>query len=93
MIESNDFSPLEDSYSDYIEGGHHDVHHSGDDDIGLSVLPGLSSGVVAVDAMNFEDPKIALLPRVLLMGPRRGGKTSIQVCSLMMTTKHLVNTR
>jgi hypothetical protein len=29
--------------------------------------------------VNFDDPKIANLPRVLLMGPRRGGKTSIQV--------------
>ena len=29
--------------------------------------------------VNFDDPKIASLPRVLLMGPRRGGKTSIQV--------------
>jgi hypothetical protein len=29
--------------------------------------------------INFDDPKIANLPRVLLMGPRRGGKTSIQV--------------
>lgn len=26
-----------------------------------------------------QDPKIAALPRVLLMGPRRAGKTSIQV--------------
>jgi hypothetical protein len=25
------------------------------------------------------DPKLASLPRLLLMGPRRGGKTSIQV--------------
>ncbi len=29
--------------------------------------------------VNFDDPKIANLPRVLLMGPRRSGKTSIQV--------------
>jgi hypothetical protein len=29
--------------------------------------------------VNFDDPKIANLPRVLLMGPRRAGKTSIQV--------------
>jgi hypothetical protein len=30
-------------------------------------------------AVDFTDPAIASLPRVLLMGPRRGGKTSIQV--------------
>jgi len=35
-------------------------------------------GVGAADAVDFEDPKIAALPRVLLMGPRRSGKTSIQ---------------
>jgi len=29
-------------------------------------------------AIDFDDPKIANLPRILLMGPRRGGKTSIQ---------------
>ena len=30
-------------------------------------------------ATSFEDPRVADLPRILLMGPRRGGKTSIQV--------------
>lgn len=30
-------------------------------------------------SVDFEDPAIASLPRVLLMGPRRAGKTSIQV--------------
>ena len=30
-------------------------------------------------AFNYDDARIASLPRVLLMGPRRGGKTSIQV--------------
>jgi len=28
--------------------------------------------------INFNDPEIVCLPRILLMGPRRGGKTSIQ---------------
>lgn len=28
--------------------------------------------------VDFDDPKIASLPKILLMGPRRGGKTSIQ---------------
>jgi hypothetical protein len=32
-----------------------------------------------VDEVDFDDPEIAALPRILLMGPRRGGKTSIQV--------------
>lgn len=31
--------------------------------------------------IDFDDPQIAALPRVLLMGPRRGGKTSILVCT------------
>lgn len=29
--------------------------------------------------VNFDDPEIKKLPRVLLMGPRRSGKTSVQV--------------
>ena len=29
--------------------------------------------------VDFDDPSIAALPRILLMGPRRAGKTSIQV--------------
>jgi hypothetical protein len=33
--------------------------------------------------VDFEDPKIASLPKILLMGPRRGGKTSIQVSLLL----------
>jgi len=34
--------------------------------------------------VDFDDPAVAALPRVLLMGPRRGGKTSIQVCYNML---------
>ena len=30
--------------------------------------------------VDFDDPAVVALPRVLLMGPRRSGKTSIQVC-------------
>lgn len=33
-------------------------------------------------SVDFEDPAVASLPRVLMMGPRRGGKTSIQVRKL-----------
>jgi hypothetical protein len=29
--------------------------------------------------VDFTKPEIAALPRVLMMGPRRGGKSSIQV--------------
>lgn len=29
--------------------------------------------------VDFDEPNIAALPRILLMGPRRAGKTSIQV--------------
>jgi hypothetical protein len=29
--------------------------------------------------VDFDEPSIAALPRILLMGPRRAGKTSIQV--------------
>ena len=36
----------------------------------------LPSAPISVD---YDDPAIASLPRVLLMGPPRGGKTSIQV--------------
>lgn len=42
----------------------------------LFLSPTTEEPLVSVD---FEDPAIASLPRVLLMGPRRGGKTSIQV--------------
>merc|ERR1719401_471610 len=30
------------------------------------------------EIVDFDDPRIASLPRILLMGPRRAGKTSIQ---------------
>ena len=38
-----------------------------------------ASNRTAMMDINFEDPKIASMPKILLMGPRRGGKTSIQV--------------
>jgi len=43
-----------------------------DDEVGGDIARHASQDV------DFDDPKIASLPRVLLMGPRRGGKTSIQ---------------
>ena len=45
----------------------------------LFLPPAAEEPLISVD---FEDPVIASLPRVLLMGPRRGGKTSIQVRKL-----------
>ena len=36
--------------------------------------------------VNFDDPNIASLPKVLILGPRRGGKTSIQVSLLLWYT-------
>lgn len=45
--------------------------------------------------VDFEDDKISSLPKILLMGPRRGGKTSIQVCSrewLVPIVKSLLQT-
>jgi hypothetical protein len=81
MMDSNEYSAYEDSYNDYIGGGGHVADHVDEYEDGLLVIPGKESsgqgGVV--DTINFDDPKIANLPRVLLMGPRRGGKTSIQV--------------
>ena len=41
---------------------------------------GTTAAAGAPSAFNYDDARIASLPRVLLMGPRRGGKTSIQVC-------------
>jgi hypothetical protein len=45
---------------------------------------GLENSNAATAAIDFNDPKIASLPRILLMGPRRGGKTSIQVRAVEM---------
>lgn len=42
---------------------------------GMLVVPGQPGRPMDID---FDDPKIASMPRILLMGPRRGGKTSIQ---------------
>lgn len=41
-------------------------------------------GENSLSVVNFNDSKIAKLPRILLMGPRRGGKTSIQARLVMM---------
>jgi hypothetical protein len=46
-------------------------------DVGSSTSS--SGGSSGSTSSSFDDPRIADLPRILLMGPRRGGKTSIQV--------------
>ena len=75
---------------DYVGGGTPDLSSGGlgglvgggDGDhhllIGGGAVGGVDQDGQALD-VNFDDPKIASFPRLLLMGPRRGGKTSIQV--------------
>lgn len=41
-------------------------------------LGGGGGNVGQENMVDFDDPRIASLPRILLMGPRRAGKTSIQ---------------
>jgi hypothetical protein len=62
--------PLERESADGAFG----VYVSGDDDDDVDGLDESS--------IDFDDPKIANLPRIILMGPRRAGKTSIQVKNL-----------
>jgi hypothetical protein len=56
----------------------------------------LSAGAAAAGeeaggaAIDLEDPAISALPRVLLMGARRGGKTSIQVRSNALSSPRAV---
>eukprot|EP00934_Nitzschia_sp_Nitz4_P004012 Nitzschia sp. Nitz4//scaffold42_size132992//52794//54142//NITZ4_003393-RA/size132992-augustus-gene-0.102-mRNA-1//1//CDS//3329551700//4002//frame0 len=38
--------------------------------------------------VDFDDPNIANMPKILLMGPRRGGKTSIQKVVFQKMTPH-----
>lgn len=59
---------------DYVGGTTND-----DDESGMLLVPGGMTGSTRAMDANFEDPKIASMPKILLMGPRRGGKTSIQV--------------
>lgn len=75
----------------YGENGaeHHQYPHpenSGGSSVGSASDVGTStssssggSGGSGSTSSSFDDPRIADLPRILLMGPRRGGKTSIQV--------------
>lgn len=53
--------------------GYHDASPSDDGHLLISQRGG------SFDDVDFEEPRISSLPRVLMMGSRRAGKTSIQV--------------
>ena len=59
------------------EGGGSSVGSASD--VGTSTSSSGGSSGSGSTSSSFDDPRIADLPRILLMGPRRGGKTSIQV--------------
>jgi hypothetical protein len=71
-MQSNEYSAY-DAY-DYVDAAV-DPH----EEDGLLVVPGQPGRTLDI---NFDDPKIASMPKILFVGPRRGGKTSIQVRSL-----------
>lgn len=73
-MQSNEYSAY-DTY-DYVGSTPNETL---DDESGLLLVPGGITGSTRTIDANFEDPKIANMPKILLMGPRRGGKTSIQV--------------
>ena len=64
----------DDAYGAYDD--YHDDHYgfAGDESGELAHLPKEEPRAT----VDFEDPEISSLPRILLMGPRRSGKTSIQ---------------
>lgn len=57
--------------------GHHGEHHHQQDQSSSAMQS--FRGKTFSQEVDFDDPKINTLPKILLMGPRRGGKTSIQV--------------
>lgn len=73
-MQSNEYSPY-DAY-DYVGGT---TNEPMDDESGFLMTSGGMAGSTRATDVNFEDPKVASMPKILLMGPRRGGKTSIQV--------------
>lgn len=73
-MQSNEYNSY-DAY-DYVSGT---TNEPLDDESGLLLVPGGMVGSTRAMDVNFEDPKVANMPKILLMGPRRGGKTSIQV--------------
>jgi hypothetical protein len=74
--------------NEYSDDDGYDMHASGGGELGDDDGPlFLSSQEAFTASVNFDDPDISSLPRVLLMGPRRGGKTSIQVSREQATTQ------
>jgi hypothetical protein len=66
--------------NEYSDDDGYDMHAASGGELGDDEGPlFLSSQEAFTASVNFDDPDISSLPRVLLMGPRRGGKTSIQV--------------
>jgi hypothetical protein len=76
-MQSNEYSAY-DSY-DYVGGA---ANEPLDDESGMLMVPGAGRDSTRTLDINFDDPKIASMPKILLMGPRRGGKSSIQVSLL-----------
>ena len=101
MMQSNEYSSAYDDYIDYqqqnVVVGHDEVDNAGmlimegsSGQAATSSVQLMGDSLVGVEngnaaTIDFNDPKIASLPRILLMGPRRGGKTSIQVCVWVQT--------
>ena len=79
------YDVVDDTYDSYLisggDGGgqQHEMMMGGDP---MTTIGGVSDGGMNNNNnnSNYDDATIAALPRILLMGPRRGGKTSIQVC-------------
>jgi len=89
MMQCNEFNGAFDDYNDYQQQnivvgqdfGSAQVESVSIDTTGGNVNDLVESTRIESNAasIDFNDPNIARLPRILLMGPRRGGKTSIQV--------------
>lgn len=81
-----DHHPSHNHHGGYMIGGiggdenleGRDMIDTGEAELGDNAGEDEASGTFAGSALDFDDPKIADLPRILLMGPRRAGKTSIQ---------------
>jgi Ras-related GTP-binding protein C/D len=63
-------------YDNDVDLGHNEQEEDYDDSP-MFLSQEQDTSALASD-VDFDDPSIASLPRVLLMGPRRGGKSSIQ---------------
>lgn len=75
----NDYDDYEEDYQhqQQLHNNHAHLDASIDEQEPL-FLPEDEAALLQSD-VDFDDPEVSALPRILLMGPRRGGKTSIQV--------------